>query len=185
MQTQITLRCVIEEETEELGEKPLRRPPSGNRSIRKSVVIHGLTKDPPSLIYPMYLSPLSSYSNKASQNRVLSSSPDLATSSILHLPSLASSNASQQLQKHLLHSEKVWIVTKLLRTVSCLALRILQQAPYCICHHWLLPMLPSNSKNTYYTLKRCGLCLGTNLFSRYDNGKGMEKILQWFLTKDE
>ena len=32
MQTQITRRCVIEEETEELGEKPLRRPPSGNRS---------------------------------------------------------------------------------------------------------------------------------------------------------
>ena len=37
MQTQITHRCVIEEETEELGEKPLRRPPSGNRSTRKSV----------------------------------------------------------------------------------------------------------------------------------------------------
>ena len=34
MQTQITSRCVIEEETEELGEKPLRRPLSGNRSIR-------------------------------------------------------------------------------------------------------------------------------------------------------
>ena len=30
MQTQITLRRVIEEETEELDEKPLRRPPSGN-----------------------------------------------------------------------------------------------------------------------------------------------------------
>ena len=30
MQTQITLRRVIEEETEELNEKPLRRPPSGN-----------------------------------------------------------------------------------------------------------------------------------------------------------
>ena len=185
MQTQITRWCVIEEEIEELGEKPLHRPPSDNWSTRQLVVIHGLAKDLPSLIYPIYLSPLSSYSNKASQNCVLSNFPDLATSSILHLPSLASSNASQQLQKHLLHSEKVWIVTRLLRTVSCLALRILQQAPYCICHHWLLPMLPSNSKNTYYTLKRCGLCLGTNLFSRYDNGKGMEKILQWFLTKDE
>ena len=33
MQTQITRRCVIKEETEELGEKPLRRPPSGNRSV--------------------------------------------------------------------------------------------------------------------------------------------------------
>ena len=30
MQTQITRRCVIEEETEELNEKPLRCPPSGN-----------------------------------------------------------------------------------------------------------------------------------------------------------
>ena len=37
MQTQITPRCVIEEKTKELGEKPLRRPPSGNRSTRQSV----------------------------------------------------------------------------------------------------------------------------------------------------
>ena len=95
MQTQITRRCVIEEETEELGEKPLHRPPSGNRSTRQSVGIHGLARDPPSLIYPLYLSPPSSYSNKASRNRVLSSSPDLATSSMLHPPTLASSNASQ------------------------------------------------------------------------------------------
>ena len=41
MQTQITRRCVIEEETEELSEKPLRCPPSGNRSIRQLVGIHG------------------------------------------------------------------------------------------------------------------------------------------------
>ena len=99
MQTQITRRCAIEEETEELSKKPLRRPPSGNRSTRQSVGIHGLARDPPSLIYPLYLSPPSSYSNKASQNHVLSSSPDPARSSMLHLPSLASSNASQQHQK--------------------------------------------------------------------------------------
>ena len=30
MQRQITPRCVIEEETEELDEKPLRHPPNGN-----------------------------------------------------------------------------------------------------------------------------------------------------------
>ena len=78
MQTQITCRCVIEEETEELGKKPLRHPLSNNRSTRQSVGIHGLAKDPPSLIYPLYLSPPSSYSNKTSQNRVLSSSPDPA-----------------------------------------------------------------------------------------------------------
>ena len=63
MQTQITRQCVIEEETEELGKKPLPRPPNGNRSIRQSVMIHGLARDPPSLIYLLYLSPPSSYSN--------------------------------------------------------------------------------------------------------------------------
>ena len=110
MQTQITRRCIIEEETEELSEKPLCHPPSDNRSTRQLIGIHGLAKDPPSLIYPLYLSPPSSYSNKVSWNRVLSSSPDPATSSMLHLPTLASSNASQQHRKHSLHSENVWIV---------------------------------------------------------------------------
>ena len=94
MQTQITRRCVIEEEIEELSGKPLCRPPSGNRSTRQSVGIHGLARNPASLIYLMYLSTPSSYSNKASRNRVLSSSPDPTTSSMLYLPSLASSNAS-------------------------------------------------------------------------------------------
>ena len=41
MQTQITPRRIIEEETEELNEKPLRRPPSGNQSTRQSIGIHG------------------------------------------------------------------------------------------------------------------------------------------------
>ena len=41
MQTQITCRCVIEEETEEFGEKPLYCPLSGNRSTRQLVGIHG------------------------------------------------------------------------------------------------------------------------------------------------
>ena len=107
MQTQITRRCIIEEETEELGEKPLHHPPSGNRFTRQSVGIHGLVKDLPNLIYPMYLSSPSFYSNKASRNYVLSSSSDPATSSMLHLLSLASSNTSQQLQKHSLHFENV------------------------------------------------------------------------------
>ena len=97
--TNTTQRCVIEEETEILGIKPLRRSPSDNQSTRQLVGIHGLTRDPPSLIYLMYLSPPSSYSNKASRNRVLSSTLDPITSSMLHLPSLASSNASQQHQK--------------------------------------------------------------------------------------
>ena len=76
--TKTTQRCVIKEETEVLCVKPLCRPPSGNRSTRQSIGIHGLVRDPPSLIYPMYLSPPSSYSNKTSQNRVLSSFPDPA-----------------------------------------------------------------------------------------------------------
>ena len=94
MQTQITRRCVIEKEIEELDEKPLRRPPSGNQSTRQSVGIHELVRDPPNLICPLYLSPPSSYSNKASRNRVLSNFLNPATRSMLHLPSLASSNAS-------------------------------------------------------------------------------------------
>ena len=92
--TKTTQQCVIEEETEVLSVKPLRRLLSDNRSTRQSVGIHGLVRDPPNLIYPLYLSPLSSYSNKASRNHVLFSSPDPATSSMLHLPSLASSNTS-------------------------------------------------------------------------------------------
>ena len=74
--TKTTQRCIIEEETEVLGIKPLRRPPSGNRSTRQSVGIHELARDPPNLIYPMHLSLPSSYSNKATRNCVLSSSLD-------------------------------------------------------------------------------------------------------------
>ena len=40
-------------------------------------------------------------------------------------------------------------------------------------------------QNTLYTLNRCELCLGTNLISRHDNGRGKVKMLQGFLTKDE
>ena len=106
--TNTTQRCVIEEETEILGIKPLRRSPSNNQSTRQLIGIHGLARDPPSLIYPLYRSPPSSYSNKASRNRVLSNSPDPTTSSMLHLPSLASSNTSQQHQNLTEHSERVW-----------------------------------------------------------------------------
>ena len=101
MQTQITRRCVIEDEIEKFGEKPLRCPPSGNRSTKQSVEIHGLERDPPSLIYLLYLSPPSSYSNKTSQNRVLSSSLDPVTSSMLHSPTLAFSNTSPTTPKTL------------------------------------------------------------------------------------
>ena len=63
----ITRRCVIEEETKELGKKPLCHPPCSNRSTRQSIGIHELARDLPS-----------SYSNKVSRNHVLFSSLDLA-----------------------------------------------------------------------------------------------------------
>ena len=99
MQTQITRRCVIEEEIEELGKKPLCCPPSSNRSTKQLVRIHELARDPPSLIYLLYLSPPSSYSNKASRNRVLSSSSDpalhpIASAKSWLLPMLPSSTKS-------------------------------------------------------------------------------------------
>ena len=46
-------------------------------------------------------------------------------------------------------------------------------------------MLPSSTKTLLDTLKGCGKYLDTNLLSRYDNGRGKEKRLQWILTKDE
>ena len=66
--TKTTQRCIIEEETEVLDVKPLRRPLSDNRSTRQAIGIHELARDPPSLIYPMYLSPPSSYSNEVTSN---------------------------------------------------------------------------------------------------------------------
>ena len=49
--TKTTQRCVIKEEIEVLNVKPLRRPPSGNRSTRQSVGIHKLARNLLSLIY--------------------------------------------------------------------------------------------------------------------------------------
>ena len=69
--TKTTQRCVIEEETEVLDVKPFCCPPSSNRSTKQPVRTHRLARDHLSLIYPLYLSSPSSYSNKASQNRVL------------------------------------------------------------------------------------------------------------------
>ena len=80
MQTQDnTPMCYRKKKTEELSEKPLHCPPSNNQSTKQSVGIHGLARDPSSLIYPMHLSPPSFYSNKASRNHVLSNSPDPVT----------------------------------------------------------------------------------------------------------
>ena len=58
--------------------------------------------------------------------------------------------------------------------------------PGCICQVLTAsfgksPKLPK-LQNTLYTLNRCELCLDTILLSRYNNGRGKEKRLQWFLT---
>ena len=80
--TKTTQQCVIEEETKVFGVKPLHHPPSGNQFTRQSVRIHVLARDLPNLIYRIYLSPPSSYSNKASRNSVLFSSPHLTIHTI-------------------------------------------------------------------------------------------------------
>ena len=61
-------RCVIEEEIEALGVKPLRRPQSGKKSTKECSWDTWIAEDPPSLVYPMYLRPLSSYSNEVTPN---------------------------------------------------------------------------------------------------------------------
>ena len=99
-----------------------------------------ITKDPPNLVYPMYLSPPSSCYQRTSKSLVFTSFPDPA---ICPIPS-----------------------AKLHR----LFLANLQNFP---------------SSKTLSTLWKGGLCLGTNLLSMYDNGRGKENRLQWFLTKDE
>ena len=121
--TKTIQQCVIEEETEVLGVKSLRHPPSGNQSTRQSVGIHGLARNPPSLIYPLYLN--------------------------LQAPT----------------------PTRLLGTMSYLALQIPQQASYCICHPWLLPMLPNSTKTSLNTPKGCNKCLGYQPL----NGMEMER----------
>ena len=74
----ITRRCVIEEETEELGEKPLRCPPSSNSIYKRISWSTRITKDPPSLVYPMYSSPPNSCYQLTSPILVFSSSLDHA-----------------------------------------------------------------------------------------------------------
>ena len=64
-------QCVIEEKIEVLAVKPFRRPPSGKHSAKECSWDTRTAKDPPSLIYPMYSSPPSSYSDKVTPNLFL------------------------------------------------------------------------------------------------------------------
>ena len=104
----IPLRCVIEEETKELGEKLFCDLSSRNWSTRELSWSTWITKDPSSLIYPMYLSPSSSYYQLASQNLVFSSFPDSTIQLDCICQWMAHSNASQQHLNLTWHSKWVW-----------------------------------------------------------------------------
>ena len=58
---------------------------------------------------------------------------------------------------------------------SCNTLDCIRQAS--LASFGKSPNLPK-LQNTLYTLKMCGLYLGTNLFSSYGNGRGKKKRLQ-------
>ena len=57
-----------------------------------------------------------------------------------------------------------------------------RNTPYCIRQASLASfgksLKLSKLQNTLYTLKICGLCLVTNLLSRYDNERGKKKRLE-------
>ena len=72
-----------------------------------------MARDPPSLIYPIYLSPSSSYSNKVSRNRVLFSFLDPAIRPIASAKPhrlLLANPQSFPSPKHFVHSENVWVL---------------------------------------------------------------------------
>ena len=83
---EIIPRLVIEKEIEVLDEKPLCNPLSRNDPLVSKVGVQGYQKDPPSLIYLIYLNPPSSSSQRTSPSLVFTSFPDPALSSKLHLP---------------------------------------------------------------------------------------------------
>ena len=85
MQT-LTSRHVIEEKTEVFSENSLCSPPSQNDLLVNKFGVQEYQKDPPSLIYPMYLNPPSSSSKQISPNLVFTSYPNPAISFKLHLP---------------------------------------------------------------------------------------------------
>ena len=82
---------------------------------------------------------------------------------------------------HVLEPSKLLLSTDFLE--SCLhQLSRSRNTPNYICQalpasFGKSPKLP-RLQNTHYTLNRCELCLGTNLLSRYNNGRGKEKRLQ-------
>ena len=86
MQTQVNTKTCYRRRNQSTRRKSLCGPPSHNDPLVSKVRVREYQKDPPSLIYPMYLNPLSSSSQRASPSHFLASYLDLAISSKLHLP---------------------------------------------------------------------------------------------------
>ena len=81
----ITQKRVIKEEIEVLDQKPLHYLPSRIDPLVNKVGVQGYQKNPSSLIYPMYLNPLSSNFQWTSPSHIFTSYLDPAISSKLHL----------------------------------------------------------------------------------------------------
>ena len=73
-------------ETEVLGEKSLCRSPNSKSIHQRISWSTRITKGPPSLVYPLYLSPPSSCYQLVSRNLVFSSFPESRNSARLHPP---------------------------------------------------------------------------------------------------
>ena len=110
----ITPKCVIEEETEVLGKKPFRGPSSRNNPLVNKVGVQRYQKNIPSLIYPMYLNPLSSSSQWTSPCHVFTNYLDLQLAPNCICQSMASSNTSHMHQNNSQHSD--WVRYVRLRT---------------------------------------------------------------------
>ena len=81
-----TKTCVIKEKTEELDKKTLHGPPSQIDPLVNKVGVQRYQKEPPSLIYQMYLNPPSSSYQRTSSSHVFTSYLDPVISSKLHPP---------------------------------------------------------------------------------------------------
>ena len=78
MQTQDNIKMCYRKGNRKTRRKPLHNPLSRNRFTSKYSWSTRITKDPPSLVYPMYLSPPSSCYERNSRSLVFTSFPDLA-----------------------------------------------------------------------------------------------------------
>ena len=85
MQT-LTSRHVIDEETKVFSKNPLCNPPSQNDPLVNKFGVQEYQKDPPNLIYPLYLNPPSFSSQQTSPSLIFTSYPDPTVSTKLQFP---------------------------------------------------------------------------------------------------